>query len=296
MNNARNQSLADRLFDLCNIFFFALLLLIVLYPLYFILISSVSHPDSVNLGATYWLPDGFTLEGYRKIFLSQRIWQGYANSTLYVIVGTSIKLALTISAGYALSRKDMPGRQILMMLFVFTIFFQGGMIPSYLLVRELGLLDSIWAIVLPGAISVYHLIIVRTFFQSTIPDELLEASQMDGGTNWIFFFRIAMPLSLPIVAVVALFSAVAEWNAYFQALLYIKDVTKQPLQIVLRELLIQNQQSLGTDAGLDVLEQQNAAEQMKYGVVIIASLPMLVLYPFLQRYFVKGVMIGSIKG
>jgi putative aldouronate transport system permease protein len=219
------------------------------------------------------------------------------NSIFYTALSVIIKVSLTISGGYALSRKDLPGKGMFMKLIVFTMFFNGGLIPSYLLVKNLGMINTVWALVVPTAISVYNLIIVRTFFQSTIPDALWEAASMDGCNHFSFFFKVALPLSLPIIAVIALFSAVAEWNSYFQALIYLRNEKMYPLQLILREILIQNQgQNDMLDASLEALERQKAAEQIKYGVILVASVPMLILYPFLQKYFVKGVMIGSLKG
>jgi putative aldouronate transport system permease protein len=277
--------------------FFVILLMIVVYPLYFIVIASFSDPDAVNGGHTFWMPHGITFDGYIRIFQDAQIWLGFKNSIIYMTLGTLIKVSLTITAGYVLSRKDLVGRNLFMFPIVFTMLFQGGMIPSYLLVKDLDMINTIWAIVLPGAISVFQLLIARTFFQSTIPDELLEAASMDGCSNWKFFCLVVIPISLPIIAVIVLFSAVSEWNSYFPALLYLRDANLQPLQIILRDILIQNQmQETMMDPSDGLMAQQRAAEQIKYGVIIIASAPMLILYPFLQRYFVQGVMIGSVKG
>lgn len=297
MNLAIQRSRSDRLFDISNLIFFTCLVLVVVYPLYFMLIASFSDPDAVNTGQTFLLPKDITFDGYQNIFKDPNILQGYGNSLLYTTVGTVVKVMLIISGAYVLSRKDVPGRNLVMFLIVFTMFFQGGLIPTYLLVRDLHLVNTMWALILPGAIPVFQLLIARTFFQTTIPDELLEASQVDGCSDIRFFAQIVLPLSLPIIAVIALFSAVQEWNSFFKALVYIQDEEKQPLQVVLRAILVQNQVSnemLG-----DIEEQEarlRAAEQIKYGVVIVASAPMLMLYPFVQRFFVQGVMIGSVKG
>ncbi|NGP45437.1 carbohydrate ABC transporter permease [Bacillaceae bacterium SIJ1] len=297
MNETWRRSRADRLFDMANIVFFCILLLVILYPLYFIIIASISDPDAVNQGLTFLLPKDITFEGYKSIFQDARIWQGFMNSFVYMIVGTIIKLSLTITAGYALSRHDLIGRNFFMMMIVFTMFFQGGLIPTYLLVQGLGIDNSLWAMVLPGAVNVFQLIIARTFFQFSIPEELREASFIDGCSNWKFFFKIVIPLSMPIIAVVGLFSAVGEWNAYFPALVYLRDEALHPLQLILRSILIQSEaQSAMLDDSLDAQLYLKAAEQIKYGVIIVASLPMLILYPFVQKYFVHGVMIGSVKG
>ncbi|MEK3885665.1 carbohydrate ABC transporter permease [Paenibacillus sp. PL2-23] len=291
------RSRGDRLFDLFNILLFAFVSLIVIYPLYFMIIASFSDPQSINSGAVWLLPQDITFEGYSRILNDPNIWLGYRNSIFYTIVGTAINVALIIPAGYALSRRDLLGRNPIIIFIVFTMFFNGGLIPTYLVVKNLGMLDTIWALILPSAVGVYNLIICRTYFQSTIPDALYEAAAIDGSTNTGFFFRVVLPLSLPIIAVMVLFHVVMHWNSYFPALIYLKDEVKRPLQLILREILIisQQQDNMVVDSE-SIADQQRIAELVKYGVVIVASLPVLVLYPFLQKYFVKGVMIGSIKG
>ncbi|MBO2944372.1 carbohydrate ABC transporter permease [Paenibacillus sp. F411] len=290
------RSKSDIWFDRINVLFWIIVLFIVIYPLYFILIASFSNPDLVNAGQVWFMPKELAIEGYMRILENDQIWVGYRNTIIYTIVSTVISVVLLLTGGYALSRKDLAGRNVIMMLIAFTMFFGGGLIPTYLLVKSLGMLDTLWALVIPNAVGVYQLIICRTFFQSTIPDELLEAAVMDGCNNTRFFLRIVLPLSTPIIAVMILFRAVSEWNAYFDALIYIRDQAKQPLQIILRDILIQAQADGNMLDSSSAAEQQKLSEQIKYGVVIVASLPVLVLYPFLQRYFVKGVMIGSIKG
>jgi putative aldouronate transport system permease protein len=290
------KSTGDKLFDTVNTSFFVILLLIVLYPLYFIIISSFSDPVAVNSGDVWLFPKDVTLKGYFAIFEHEKIWLGYRNSILYTSLGTLINVCLTITGGYALSRKDLAGRNMIVMWIAFTMFFNGGLIPTYLVVKSLGMLDTVWALIIPNAITVYNLIIVRTFFQQTIPDELLEAAGIDGCGNTKFFLQIVIPLSKPIIAVIVLFSAVMHWNAYFPALIYLRDEGLYPLQLVLREILIMNEaQDMAMDP-TELMESQDLAELIKYGVIIVASLPVLVLYPFLQKYFVKGIMIGSIKG
>lgn len=291
------RSVADRWFDILNYSFLMLLVLVVLYPLYIIVISSISDPDSVNAGNVWLLPQNITFEGYERIFQNERIWTGYRNSLFYAVLGTSINVILTITAGYALSRSALFGKNVLMFMIVFTMFFSGGLIPSYLLVKELGMNNTIWSQVIPNAVGAWNIIITRTFFQMTIPKELHEAAEIDGCSDTKFFWRIVLPLSTPIIAVMVLFNAVGHWNSYFQALIYLRDETLHPLQIVLREILVVNetQENMVTAAQSDT-ETLRIVDAMKYGIIIVASLPALVLYPFLQRYFVKGVMIGSIKG
>ncbi|GIN72536.1 sugar ABC transporter permease [Bacillus sp. J14TS2] len=297
--NLTARTKGDKIFDLFNTIFFMIVLFITIYPLYFMVIASFSSPDAVNNGEIWLWPKDITFKGYEMIFDHDKIWTGYKNSIIYTVLGTAINVVLTITGGYALSRKDLAGRNMFMFFIVFTMFFSGGMIPSYLLVKDLGMVNTIWAMVIPNAISAYNLIIVRTFFQGTIPDELLEAGKIDGCTNLNFFLKIVVPLSTPIIAVMVLFHAVGHWNTYFNALIYLRDSALHPLQLVLREVLVLSQANEVTDSGALAgmeSEMQNISELIKYGVVIIASLPMLVLYPFVQKHFVKGVMIGSIKG
>ena len=291
------RSREDRIFDLFNVTVMTVVLLAVLYPLYFIVIASVSDPDLVGAGRVWFWPRGLTAEGYQRIFNDDSILVGYRNSLIYMTVGTGINLALTLTGAYALSRKDMLGRNLFMMLLAFTMFFHGGLIPRYLLVKNLGLLNSLWAMVLPNAVVMWNLIVARTFFQTNIPDELLEAAQMDGCSNMRFFAQVVLPLSQAIVAVMLLFYGVMHWNAFFDALIFLRSRELYPLQIVLRDILIQAEVMSQMLEDLDtVAEQQRIAEIIKYGVIIVASLPVLILYPLIQKYFVQGVMIGAIKG
>ncbi|MNS29478.1 Lactose transport system permease protein LacG [compost metagenome] len=293
----KRKSKGDFLFDLINYTVLTIGMLLILYPLYFILIASVSDPNNIYAGDVWLYPKGLTFDGYERIFNDSTIWIGYGNSMLYAIVGTAISVALILLAAYPLSRKDFIGRNFFMWFFMLTMFFGGGLIPTYLLVKDLGMLNSIWALVLPGAAGVFNIIIVRTFFESSIPDEMREAAFIDGCTNTRFFLSIVLPLSKPIIAVMVLYHVVGFWNGFFDALIYLNDQAKYPLQLVLRNILVQNQ--VGSNMMVDV-ESYSAklrvTELIKYGVIIVASLPLLILYPFLQRYFVKGAMIGSIKG
>lgn len=288
------RSRADRFFDWFNYGFLSLLLIVILYPLYFIVIASVSDPISVGGGKVWLFPVDFTLEGYQKILENQAIWVGYKNTILYMAVGTAVNVAITVTGAYPLSRKDMYGRNLFMFLITFTMFFSGGLIPTYLLVKSLGLMNSMWAIILPGAVSVWNLIITRTFFQHNIPEELREAAAIDGCSDFKFFLQVALPLSKAILAVLVLFYGVGHWNSFFSALIYLRDEAQYPLQLVLRNILIQNevQELMNLEPGAD----SNLSESIKYGVIIVASIPVLILYPMVQKYFVKGVMIGSLKG
>ncbi|WP_042459459.1 carbohydrate ABC transporter permease [Neobacillus dielmonensis] len=290
----------DKLFDFFNYGILTIILLIVLYPLYLIIISSISDPLAVTAGKVVFWPKGFTLKGYEILLENKDVWRGYRNSLLYVVLSVAIGVSLTISAGYALSRKELVGRNFFMFAIVFTMFFSGGLIPSYLLIQQLHMMNTIWAVVIPSAVSAYNLIVTRTFFQTSIPDELLEAAKIDGCSTTRFFFSIVLPLSMPIIAVMALFTAVGEWNSYFPALIYLQDQALYPLQLILRSILVASRDAAQvTDGAIDpdvIAEQQQYKELIKYSLIIVSSIPVLILYPFLQRYFVKGVMIGSIKG
>lgn len=273
--------------------------LIVLYPLYFIVIASISDPSLTNRGEVWIIPLKPTLEGYQQIFSDVTILRGYLNTVLYTIFGTILNIILTVSAAYALSRRDLVGRNILTGILVFTMFFTGGLIPLFLLVQHLGLYDSflVMILVMPNAVSVFNLIIARTFFQSSIPDELLDAAYMDGCSDFRFLVSIVIPLSGAIIAVLTVFYAVGHWNAFFGALVFLKSSNKFPLQLVLRDILLSQQlQEDIWQEDADALRSQMLAESIKYGVIVVASVPVLLLYPFVQKYYVRGVMIGSIKG
>lgn len=287
----------DKIFDILNLLLLTIVTIVVLYPLYFVVIASISNPDRIFNGDVWLLPKDITFEGYKRIFQDQRIWIGYKNTVVYTVVGTFVNVALTLMAAYALSRKDLVGRNVFMLFFVFTMFFSGGLIPTYLVVKNLGMVNTMWALIIPKAVAVWNLIVARTFFQATIPDALLESAQMDGCSNTKFFMKVVLPLSKPIIAVMVLFYAVGHWNAFFDALIYLNDESKYPLQLILRSILIQNEASASMLGDVDSFAaQQRIAELIKYGVIIVAAIPLLVVYPFIQKYFVKGALIGSIKG
>lgn len=292
---------ADKIFKVFNFLFLTVAMLVVLYPLIYIVSASISDPKAVNSGDMWLFPKGVTFEGYKLIFDNPDIWKGYLNTIFYTALGTFINLAITIPAAYALSRRDFSGRGLLMGMFVLTMFFSGGLIPTYLVVRNLGLIDTVWAMVLPNAAAVWNIIVARVFFQTSIPTELEEAAIIDGCTNFKMFAKIILPLSAPIIAVMALFYGVGHWNGYFNALIYLSDKQLYPLQLVLREILVlQEMSSNSTEISSSLAEAMNNKQQLaaviKYGVMIVSTLPIIIVYPFLQRYFVKGVMIGSLKG
>lgn len=294
--NKISLSKADRIFDIINYALLTLVLLIVAYPLYFIVIASVSDPVAVYAGKVVFWPQNFTWEGYERILGYEAFFTGYRNTIIYTVIGTAINVLITIPGAYALSRKDLVGRNTIMLLITFTMIFNGGLIPSYLLIMELKLYNTMWALILPVAVSSWNLIVARTFFQQTIPDELLEAAVLDGCTNTQFFLRIVLPLSKAIIAVMVLFYAVSHWNSYFNALIYLKTMSKYPLQLVLRNILFENSMGDMVEDASTLAAQQRLGDLIKYGVIMASSLPLLILYPFLQRYFIQGVMIGAVKG
>ena len=296
-----NNCAQDKVFMTVLYVVLALVLIVVIYPLLFVLFASMSDPQHVTSGAMLLYPKGFNLLGYQQVFRDQRILIGYGNTIYYTVFGTILAVAVNMMGGYALSRDDLPGRGIVMALFVFTMYFGGGMIPFYLIVRNLHLTNTRTILVLLGGTSVYNMIIARSFFISTIPRELQEAAEIDGCGTGRFFFSIVMPLSKAITAVIVLYCAVGQWNAYFNALIFISDRDKFPLQIFLREILLtaktyESADVLSTLSGDDLARMQRMSEVTKYGVIVVSTLPIIALYPFLQKYFVKGVMIGSLKG
>ncbi|QGH33534.1 ABC transporter permease subunit [Gracilibacillus salitolerans] len=286
-----------KMFDIVVVLISAVILVIVLYPLLFVLSASFSDPAKVMNGEMWLFPVDFNLDAYAEIFKNNEIWIGYRNTIIYTTLGTIINIGLTTLAAYPLSRRDLPGRNLMMFMITFTMFFHGGLIPTYLIVQNLGMIDTIWAMVIPNAIATYNLIVMRTYFQTSIPWELQEAAMIDGCSNIKLLFKIILPLSKPIIAVLVLFYAVAHWNAFFNALIYLRDDALYPLQLILRQILLVNQLG-GTDAagqfGMD--EKILLGQSVKYALVVVASVPVLIMYPFVQKHFVKGVMIGSIKG
>lgn len=291
-----NRLGSDRIFLIICYAFLGTILLITLYPLYFVVIASVSDPAKVSTGMVTFLPIGINLDGYQAVLKDSRIVRSFLNSVVYTASGTIINLVLTVPAAYALSRTDLKGRKFLLLYFMIPMFLSGGMIPTYFVVRGCHLLDTMWSLILPVGVSVYNLIIARSFFQSTLSKELLDAARIDGCSNTRFFVRIALPLSKAIIAILVLYYGVAHWNSYFTAMIYLNDQKKFPFQLILRDLLSQNQQitEIMQDQS-ELLHKQQLAELMKYSLIIISSLPVMILYPFIQKYFVKGVMIGSLK-
>ncbi|RVX43805.1 carbohydrate ABC transporter membrane protein 2 (CUT1 family) [Nonomuraea polychroma] len=295
----RNRTPGDVAFMLVFGTMCVAILFAVVYPVYFVVIASLSNPSLIATGEVWLWPKGVNLFGYEQIFNDARIWTGYGNTLLYSAVGTALNLVVTLPAAYALSRPEFRPRRVLMLFFVFTLFFNGGLIPTYLLYRDLGLLDNWLVFILPPAVNVYNLIIARAFFEHSLPKELFEAAMIDGVSYLQYFAKVALPLSKAIISVIGLYYLVQHWNDFFTGLVFVRDNSLQPLQIVLRDILLSNQAfagGAGTGGGSGVGYDQQYADQIKYGVIVVSSLPVLVLYPFLQRYFEKGVLIGSVKG
>lgn len=292
-----SSSKEDRIFDLINYVVLGFFLLVVLYPLYFIIIASISNPNDVVSGNVYLFPKSITFEGYGRIFRETRIWMGYANTIYYTVAGTILNVLLTMMIAYPLSRKYFSGRKWIMTMLMITMYFSGGLIPQYLLVKSLGLRDTALAMIILGAVGVFNVIITRTFLESNITEELEQAAAIDGCSPFRFFITMVLPLSKAVIAVLALYYGVGHWNDYFKSMIYLNSTEKFPLQLILRSILIQSQNMSAMTDDISLMEESRLiSEQIKYGVIIVASVPMLLLYPFLQRYFIKGVMVGSIKG
>ena len=292
------------IFDFFVIAVLVLLTFAIAYLIYYTIIASFSDHQAVATGQVNLVPVGFQLTAYQAVFENDQIWQGYLNTIIYTVGGTAFNLFLTIPAAYAMSKKQMLGHGALTWYFLITMYFSGGMIPTYLLYKDLNLINNPLIMIISGGLSIYNMIVTRTYYQNSIPDSLYEAGRIDGSSEIGIFFKIALPLSMPIIAVMCLYYAVGHWNGYFTALMYLTKTKYQPLALVLRRILIMNETALdeAVGAALDPNLIANAAARanlvvtMKYALVIIASLPMLILYPFIQKYFVKGVMIGSVKG
>ena len=296
--NKIHDCTVDKIVYTLNYIILIAFLIIVLYPFVYIVSCSFSSGQALISGKVTLLPVNPTLEGYKAILEYKDIWTGFANSFLYTIAGTLVGLTLTILAAYPLSRFSLVGRRPLMMLFLFTMLFNGGLVPNYMLVLSLGLLNTAWAIILPTALSAYNVIVARTFFINTIPNELHESAELDGCGEFRFLISIVLPLSKAIMAVLVLWIAIGFWNSYFNPMIYLNDKSKFPLQLILREILLMANVDFTKAAANPELyyKNQQLSEILRYGTIIISALPLMVLYPFIQKYFVQGVMIGSVKG
>lgn len=293
------NSKSDGAFQVVNSALVILFLIVTIYPLIYVMSASISDPNKVMIGEMWLYPVGITFEGYKKVFENADIWIGYRNTIFYTVSGTLLSLGITLPCAYALACNTLPGKKIFSMIFLFTMFFSGGLIPLYLLLRDMHLTDTIWAVLLPPAASMWNIVITRTFFQSTIPITLEEAAEIDGCNVFQRFFQIILPLSAPIIAVMALFYGVGRWNSYFNEMIFLNDRALFPLQVFLRELLVvtqMNSTSVSSDMAITMAEQTKLASIIKYAIMVVSTLPIIIVYPFLQKYFVKGVMLGSVKG
>jgi putative aldouronate transport system permease protein len=296
MSSPIKESAGDKLFLSFIYVILALVLVIVMYPLIYILSNSFSSPAAVSSGSVWLWPVDFSLRGYETLLKSPQVLTGYLNSLFYTTAGTAISVTLTVLIAYPLSRKTFYGRNVLMMMITFTMLFSGGLIPTYMVVRAVGMIDSRWALLIPNAIWVWQVIIARSFFKSSIPDELMEASEMDGCSDLRFMRSVVIPLSKPIIAVLVLMYAVGQWNAYFDALIYLKSDGLFPLQLILRSIIIQNNSGNTVMDAMKQVERQQLSDLLKYSLIVVATLPVLIIYPFVQRYFVQGMLVGSVKG
>lgn len=292
----KSFNLADRIFGAVVLILSIIIFLMILYPLWFVIIASISNSNLVNLGLVTFWPKDIRFYGFQQIIEDKRIWRGYANTILYVVAGTSLNMAVTMPAAYALSRRNFSTRNKIMFYFVFTMFFSGGLVPTYMTVSSLGLISTKWILIIFVAVNTYNLIIARTFIENSIPEELYEAAVLDGCSHFSYFFKVVIPLSKAVISVLVLYYAVYHWNDYFNALVYNSNQNNSPLQIVLREILLLNQAFQSGVGSVQGGYAQGAVDQVKYAVIIVSTVPILCLYPFVQKYFEKGVMIGAVKG
>lgn len=291
------KSLSDKIFDVINLLIMLLMLVIFLWPLWFVVIASISDPNLVNMGQVLIFPKGINFDGYVRILEYKELWIGYGNSIFYTVVGTAISLLLSIFLAYPLSDKDFKPRKYIMLFVMITMYFSGGLIPTYLLLNNLEIVNTRWAMIIPGLISVYNCLIIRSYFMNSIPGELKEAATLDGANPAQYLFRVVLPLSKSVFAVVGLYYAVGYWNNYTKGLYYIYDRDLMPLQNILRDLLMSTKMLVDVTMDPEVAQMMfEQAQSMKYGVIIVAALPMMILYPFIQKHFVKGVMVGAVKG
>lgn len=292
------RGLSDKTSDVILVAICLVIVLLVAYPLYYVLIASVSNPYDVYAGKTFLLPSGFTLDGYKAVFADKSIVTGYLNSIKYTVVGTIFSVVMVYLTAYPLSIKDLPGRKFLSIFFIITMYFGGGLIPTYLVVKSTGLMDSMWALILPGGVAVSNMIIVRNFFEHSIPKEMIEAAEIDGASKWTTFIKVVVPLSRSIMAVMVVFSMVAYWNDWFTALIYLPGQEKAPLPLVLRNILIKSSASASQASTISggYAELNKLTEMIKFSSIIVAAVPMLIIYPFVQKYFEQGFMAGAVKG
>lgn len=297
-NSGKLSGFSERTSDIVLVAMCAIILFIVAYPLYYVLIASVSNPYEVYAGKTFLFPSEFSLSGYKAVFADKNILTGYLNSIKYTVIGTVFSVVMIYLTAYPLSVKTLPGRKFLSIFFIITMYFGGGLIPTYLVVKNTGLMDNMWALFLPGGVAVGNMIIVRNFFENSIPKEMIEAAEIDGASKWTTFIKVVVPLSRSIMAVMVVFSMVAYWNDWFTALIYLPGQEKAPLPLVLRNILIKSSASASQASTISggYAELNKLTESIKFSSIIVAAAPMLVIYPFVQKYFEKGFMAGAVKG
>ena len=296
MDKERTSNIPDKIFGAAVIILSILIFIIVAYPLWFIVIASISNSNLVNLGQVTFWPKDIRFYGYQQILEDSRIWKGYANTILYVVAGTALNMVVTMPAAYALSRRNFKARNVVMLYFVFTMFFSGGLVPLYMTVSSLHLISTKTILIIFIAVNTYNLIIARTFIQNSIPEDLYEAAVLDGCSHFTYFIKVVLPLSKAVNSVLILYYAVYHWNDYFNALIFNSKSENAPLQIVLREILLLNQAFASGNGGVQGGYGQSSADQVKYAVIIVSTVPILCVYPFIQKYFEKGIMIGAVKG
>ena len=293
-----SHGLSDKVSDVVLVVITAIVLLIVAYPLYYVLVASFSNPYDVYAGKTFLLPSGFSFEGYKAVFADKNIFTGYRNSIIYTVIGTIFSVVMLYITAYPLAQKDLPGRKFFSIFFIITMYFGGGLVPTYLIVKDTGLINNMWALFLPGGVAVGNMIIVRNYFQNSIPHELIEASEIDGCSKFRTFIKVVIPLSMPIMAVMVVFSMVAYWNDWFTALIYLPGAEKAPLPLVLRNVLIKSSASASQASTISggYAELNKITEMIKFSSIVVAAAPMMIVYPFVQKYFEKGFMAGAVKG
>ncbi len=292
----QQEGLSSRIFDVINIFIMVIIIVISIYPLIYLISKSLSSVEYVKANLVFLYPRGFNIDAYRDVVKNTLFWTAYKNTIVYTVVGTFLNLAFTTSMAFCLSRRELLFRKTITMLVIFTMFFAGGLIPNFLLVKWLGLYDTMWALILPGTISTYNMIIVRTYMK-TIPEDVIESVRIDGGNEIQIFYKIILPLSKPVIATIGLFYAIGHWNSYFNAMIYLKTNIKFPVQLVLKEMIVdQNMQSISSSAYESMNQQPLTSEMLIAASIVVTLIPVLAVYPFVQKFFVKGIMIGSVKG
>lgn len=288
----------DRILDCFIIGMLVIIAVVAFYPLYLVLICSFSDPAFISSGDVWIVPRGLNFDAYKILLDTREVWVGYRNSLFYTIVGTAMQMIVTTAAGFAVSRKTLPGRRFLMFIFLFPMYFSGGLIPTYLVIKDAGMINTVWALIVPVMVGYYNLILARNYYENSIPEELFESASVDGASTIRYFVQFAIPLSVPVLAVMTLNFALGHWNKYFDAMIYISNDNIQTLQVFIKRITMQATSALdgGTANAEALVEQIRQKQLLKYAVVIVSTVPMILLYPFIQKYFVQGIMMGAVKG